>query len=287
LTLMQPLYHVGLIGGKSGTNTIFRIFRLARILRFLRLLRGFRDLQVIVKGALSGIRAALYVWVLLGLMLFVFSLIISASIQDEDLGQEYFSTVVDSMRTLLLSGIMLDSVGKLWIAMQNSGEVLALSMFGLFQFFSFFGLLNMLIGAFCNSAMQAADLEQKEHDLWYLKKHLTNILDCYIEDGELSIGKVEFDLIMKNKEVSSLLTQCGTDVDALRRIRDTLLPTSDSHISLAELFQVIIRLRAGTPAFASHIVSLTSVIEQRFDLLERHVLGTDVSKSTSSMFVGV
>merc|ERR1712151_42299 len=119
-----------------------------------------------------------------------------------------------------------------WRAMISSNDVFTLCVFCAFQFVAFFGLLNMLIGAFCNSAMQIAEAEQMEHDLNSLEKHLMGILECYIDYGQNAVNKTEFDLIVKNTAVNNTLRTCGTDVDALLRISDTIFPKSDSKISL-------------------------------------------------------
>merc|ERR1712032_1024850 len=187
-----------------------------------------------------------------------FGLGIFGSIQDGDVKRDFFSTPQHSMRTLMVTGIMLDGVSKLGKALAVNYDFITVLLFSVFQLIAFFGLLNMLIAVFCNSAMQIATTERNELDLRYLENHL--------------IDKTTFELMMKNSGVNNTLKHCGTDVDTLLGLSGSLFPTAKSTISIEELFEMIMRLRSGTPACASHIVSLSSTMEQRFDNLDRHVM---------------
>merc|ERR1712151_43345 len=102
----------------------------------------------------------------------------------------------------------------------------------------------------------------------YLEKHLMDILECYLENGQKNISRHEFKMIMKNSDVSNTLRQCGTDMHALQHIPKVLFPRENSKITLSEFFRMIVRLRAGTPASASHIASLSSMIEGRLKFIE-------------------
>lgn len=269
---MPPLYELGMVGETPTGTQLLRALRFGRLLRLSRALRGLRDLRIVVKGTLVGMQSAVYVWMLLAFLVFTFGLGIFGSIQDGDVKRDFFSTPQHSMRTLMVTGIMLDGVSKLGKALAVNYDFITVLLFSVFQLIAFFGLLNMLIAVFCNSAMQIATTERNELDLRYLENHLMDILVCYLEDDESLIDKTTFELMMKNSEVNNTLKHCGTDVDTLLGLSGSLFPTAKSTISIEELFEMIMRLRSGTPACASHIVSLSSTMEQRFDNLDRHVM---------------
>merc|ERR1712032_896148 len=277
---MQPLYHfadnvtrpAGLIDADHVNGGVLHLFRLAKLLRLIRFFRGFTELQVVIKAVSAGLRSAAYVWVLLGGLMLIFSVFLSVSVQDRDVKEEFYASLTDSFLTLLLTGIMLDDIRELWLKMRRSQDLITLLAFWVLQFVAFFGLANLLIGLFCISAQQIAEDEKAEHDLRFLEKHLKGIVECYTANGQISINQTEYELIVKNTSVRNTLKQCGSDTDALLRISDTLFPEMDSTLTLQELYQVFMRLRNGAPARDSQIQSLISLVEQRFDSLESHIM---------------
>lgn len=95
---------MGRTTGDLNKLTTLRLFRLARVVRVFRLLRVVQGLWKIVRGILRAVWTLIWTWVLLGLVIYIFSIMATRLIGQSNKGdpsiQEYFGTVGKSMLTL-------------------------------------------------------------------------------------------------------------------------------------------------------------------------------------------
>lgn len=95
---------MGRTTGDLNKLTTLRLFRLARVVRVFRLLRVVKGLWKIVRGILHAVWTLIWTWVLLGLVIYIFSILATRLIGQSNKGdpniQEYFGTVGKSMLTL-------------------------------------------------------------------------------------------------------------------------------------------------------------------------------------------
>jgi len=159
---------------------------------------------------------------------------------------------------------------------KQSGEILPTVLFCIFMFLSYFGLLSMLIGSFCSVAFQVSHLEEDASEINCLHERLSEILECYLIDGRNTIRLQEFKLILQNVDVHDTLRKSGTDVGGLMALRNILFPTEDSELTFTQLFSLIVRLRDGKPACASHLMNLFHRIDQRCDMMEDLIRASQV-----------
>merc|ERR1719162_498261 len=92
---------------------------------------------------------------------------------------------------------------------------------------SAFCVVNMLIGILCNVVDRVAETERDEADVRYLKSTLLELLDCFDEDGDRTLTKLEFENLMRNPVTKKVLTRFGVDSDDLLSMKDSLYEHSE------------------------------------------------------------
>jgi hypothetical protein len=262
------------------------ILRLIKLTRLVKLVREFKDIVIIFRGVASGMRSAALIWLLIAALLYLYSVVLTTATSDESvLKRRYFGSMGQTVLTLVVHGIALDEIGDFFRDLRMNNGLFQALVFSSFVFLTYFGLLNLLVGAFCSVAIDAAAIEEDLAKIEYLHKHLEGIVECYLEDGCDQISSAKFQLIMKNADVLQTLIACGTDIDGLMMLADVLFPSEESAISFPEFFIVIARLRKGKPPSVSDIIGLQEFTKQRLDILENHILRglelTDIMDPTS------
>merc|ERR550525_199277 len=98
----------------------------------------------------------------------------------------------------------------------------------MFIFSSSYTLLNLLIGILCQVVVDVKKSEAEKYDHYHLKHSLIMIMDCYDRDGNGTIYKEEFRLLMNNPEVHEALTKFGTDARGLSTLVDVLFSEAEA-----------------------------------------------------------
>merc|ERR1719329_1962383 len=95
--------HRGPNGAMRGSSAlrIFRIFRLARVFRMSRLMRTIPEIMVYVKGMMVAMRSVFAILIMLLLVIYVFAIIFTQMLWDQDVPNHTFRSVPLSMRFLL------------------------------------------------------------------------------------------------------------------------------------------------------------------------------------------
>eukprot|EP00930_Biecheleria_cincta_P004665 TRINITY_DN105589_c0_g1_i1.p1 TRINITY_DN105589_c0_g1~~TRINITY_DN105589_c0_g1_i1.p1 ORF type:complete len:489 (+),score=96.85 TRINITY_DN105589_c0_g1_i1:125-1591(+) len=108
ISIVDNLIVLAVKGGAGDLNklTTLRLLRLARVVRVFRLLRVVDGLWRLVRSILNAVWTLVWTWVLLGLVIYIFSIMATRLIGQSNKGrgnpsiQEYFGTVGRSMLTL-------------------------------------------------------------------------------------------------------------------------------------------------------------------------------------------
>jgi hypothetical protein len=265
-----------------GPTPALQILRLTRMARLLKFSREVKDAATIMRGMVSGIRSAGFIWIFIAVLLYTCSVLLTTATSDhsEILRDKYFGSIGQSIVTLISCGIAMDGVADFFWDLRMHNGIFQGLVFTIFVFLTYFGLLNMLVGSFCNVAIEVALIEKDKSEIGYLKYHLGRIVECYMEDSTNQINAEAFQLIMKNADVVQTLQACGTDLDGLVKLSDVLFPCQDSEISFAELLNVIVLLRKGKPASNSEILGLQEFTKQKMDRLEELIRGENPYRSS-------
>ncbi|CAE7225378.1 Scn11a, partial [Symbiodinium natans] len=171
----------------------FRVIRITRFLKTLRLVRVFRfvmALRTLITSIMYTLRSLFWALVLLALIIYVFSVLLAQAVSEHrlsgtsslpvettDAATKYFSTLPRTMLTLFMA----ISGGVSWEEVAAPLE--AISMVWLFVFlfyvaFTYFAVLNVLTGVFCQSAIESA---QNDH---------ANVVQSMLANKEAHVEKI-------------------------------------------------------------------------------------------------
>lgn len=276
--------------------SLLRTLRLLRLARLLRLFRIFKELTVIIKSMAASGRALFWAGVFLLICVYMFAIFATSQFgkatdcaddddkvrllrilkpsadkgkDDEECNifsfptgvgtqESLFGSVEKSMMTLyvcLTEGCGFDVVQPM--AMTKPWVVV---YFYLFTFVTTFGILNVIVGLFCENIMMAAneserELAQASEDrrltiLWKLKELFVS-LD---QDGSESISRDEFyRALEEDDQVLTCLEELGLQDEA--HLFDILDIDQSGSLSVPEFFEgMMIFIRGNEPARAKDIM---------------------------------
>ena len=249
--------------------TLLRTLRLARLARLTSLLRAFPEAMMLLKGIYAAVRGVITTLVLLVVMTFIFGLIFKAqAIENEELAEQYFSSLSHSMWSLFMHATLLDGPAQVYLVIEvGLGKVMA-GLFVLFIFISAFTVMNMLIGILCEVINKVSETEKEEAQIRWLKRHMQDIFECYDVNQDKHIGVKEFDLLLKNLEFRETLQLFGTDIQTFGDIVTAEYRTKTTSMSFGELVSYVLRLKGGNNAQVTDIADLRKCVNQLESRLE-------------------
>mmetsp|Transcript_104382 Transcript_104382/g.292482 ORF Transcript_104382/g.292482 Transcript_104382/m.292482 type:complete len:520 (-) Transcript_104382:114-1673(-) len=185
---------------------LLRTIRLVRVFRVMRVIRFVRALRTLIFSIVCTLRSLIWAMVLMLMILYVFAVLFTQAVVDHMAGLgvrsqyfvEYWGSVPRSMLTLFESvsnGVSWDTVAK---PLQDVGY-LWLVLFLVYICFTFFAVLNVVTGVFCQSAIEGAmhdaDLQVQEtlkNKQVFIEKarKLFQSLDCD-HSGGITIKELE------------------------------------------------------------------------------------------------
>jgi len=283
------------------------ILRTCRLLRLSRLAHMIPEVNTLWRGVSASMRTVVLTVALLLVALYVFGVIfkVQGEQTDVEILREEFATVSTSMWTLLLRCTLLDSPSATLRPLLDESTFMA----GLFVFVIFISncvLMNMLIGILVTVVHGVFQAERERHETNALRRSITELLECFDRNDDGNISKDEFDLVMRNPEMNSILKRHGVDCVDLTSLRDVLfeektnadprafhrglsgtssLTTQQNRVrelSFAEFIEVVVRLRGGNTSTVLDIVDLREYVRQRFDRHERKWLKQCASTNIAS-----
>lgn len=162
-------------GGQSNVSglKIFRIIRLTRVVKAVRLVRIFRfvmALRTLVTSIAHTLKALFWALTLLSLIVYVFAILFSQAVHSASLevetalaasvaSEKYFRSLPDTMLTLFMSiagGVSWEHV----IYPLKDIHVIWALFFLFYVAFTYFAVLNVVTGVFCQSAIENAQKDQ-------------------------------------------------------------------------------------------------------------------------------
>jgi len=176
LSLLEPIVTIlgtvlsSDIGGEGDAGMsnmtyvrIIRIMRMVRIVRIIRVVRFFRSLRILVHSIMCTLKSLVWAMTLLVMIMYVFGILFTQASHDfvSEKGKDtigittYFGSVPLSIYTLfraVSSGLNWGEVMKPILSMGWSWTLLFLA----FISFTYFAVLNVVTGVFCQSAIESA-----------------------------------------------------------------------------------------------------------------------------------
>lgn len=246
--------------GDASILKLIRLLRMTRMARMARLLRAMPELMILIKGIMVATRSVFFTLCLLVLIIYVFAVCLT-QITDgfEPLHTTYFSTVLDSMNTLLLRGTLPDladivnAMGKV-----NYGFAFVMLFFILMSSLT---VMNMLVGVLVEVVSVVSAVEKDQMTMTYVKSMLMSMLEDYDadEDHNMSISKSEFEQLLLKPRAARIIQDVGVDVVGLVDFMDFIFKDGQE-LSFPEFMDVVLQLRGTNNATVRDVVDLRKFV---------------------------
>jgi len=208
-----------------------RMLRLARVARIIRILRFTRNLWLLVAGIFGAMRALLWAWVLLVMIVFVFGILMTRYVgkpndQLEETMAEWFGTVPKSMFTLFQI-LTLEGWPIIARRMMNINPW-GLLLIIVFMMSTTFSVMNVIVGVIVECTLDQStrnrvdNLKMKETELRDAERKILDVFHLADVDKDGLISRDDFLHAIKNKEVMKYLRDIGIDERQAENIFDII-----------------------------------------------------------------
>lgn len=261
--------------GNASILRMARLLRLTRMARMARLLRSMPELMILVRGMVAATRSVVFTLLLLMVFLYVFAIAFRQLSAKTDIGDEFFSSVPESMHTLLIHGTFLDDLATVAHSLSAQAPAL-LPLFYVYVLLAAMTLMNMLIGVLCEVVTAVASTEKEAMTIAYVRDVLHEILTKQNldtnQDGQISKG--EFMNLFEDKTAMSLLEDIGVDVLGLMGFADFIFTGQDQEevtLGYDDLLKLILDIRGSNGATVKDVVDLRRFVSDQFTELKHFV----------------
>ncbi|CAJ1397678.1 unnamed protein product [Effrenium voratum] len=230
------------IGGSTGSFSSLRVLRVLRVARVLRLLRFFKPLWLLVIGAFDAMRALLWAWVLISILIYIFAILLTRTVgfahKETPEIEQYFGN-------LLLSSFTLFQV----MTLEGWGSVARLAMsvepwvwiiFVSFLLITTFSIMNMIVSVIVDSTLEAAldqklqAMRDKEYQTTMAAVKVDEVFRRADGNGDGHITKEELMEALLKPDVRLYLREVGIDITNAEFIFDAPRPDSADSRSVAD-----------------------------------------------------
>lgn len=263
--------------GAGGANqlTYVRIIRMARtvrIFRIMRVLKDFASLRILLYCVLSTLRSLIWTLLLLAIIMYIFGIMFTQAATDhilrspgDDEVRLYWGALWRSSYTLfkaVTGGVSWQDVSTPLGRVHGIME----TIFICFISFTYFAVLNVVTGVFCQSAIESANhdkdmvVQAQMANKQMYKEQLEDVFKSIDQDntGVVTFGMFEEALLNEDTQLKVYLDSMGiTPDDAWNLFR--LLDTDESDdIEMEEFVAACLRLRGSARAVDSHLLMYES-----------------------------
>mmetsp|Transcript_27529 Transcript_27529/g.64164 ORF Transcript_27529/g.64164 Transcript_27529/m.64164 type:complete len:587 (+) Transcript_27529:42-1802(+) len=275
LDIIQEIYRsqgdLESIPGISNMKS-FRIIRLTRLLKtaqFVRIFRFVMALRMLVTSIISTLKALLWALVLLGLIVYVFAVLFTQAVNDhvqDSAGQMleedkqasdlYFGSLSLSMLTLFMSiadGVSWHQVIK---PLQSMSWVWVMCYL-FYISFTYFAVLNVVTGVFCQSAIESASndhsmvvqalMDNKAQHIQKLRDLFSHLRENE-KEGACVITLGLFEEKINTPAVREYFEALGLDIWDAWSFFKLLDSAGDGAVDLEEFFEGCMRFRGTARA---------------------------------------
>jgi len=244
---------------------LFRMIRLVRLLKIVRYITAFRELRLMINGLFSSIRSLFWSFVLLGGLIYVFSICFSqaaiyflqkdnfaaepAEVRDDF--KEWFGSTQVSMRTLLVS----ISGGADWVQfvlMLQTVDNLYSLIFIFYIMLVFHGVLHVIASIFVDSAMATSQTEKDQlirGEMQQKDSYMKLIRGVLLEadhDQSGTISWLEFQRYLEDPRVKEFFKTIELDVTEARGLFKLLDVDESDEVPIDEFVTGCFRLKGGS-----------------------------------------
>jgi len=253
-----------------GFLRVLRIVRMARVLRLIRVMRFFRALRLMVYSIMHSMLSLLWVFLLLALMMYVFTICFMFAVE-----QYLLDTVVDAHEVpreaeAIIRRQLLDLFGNVPKAMLTLFQTVSggrdwsevtepllevsyiyVVMFIMYVFFIVFGVLNVVTGAFVDSIRLVSSRDRDavvEEELRRQNDYIAALHLIFHEadyDGSGTLTWEEFESHLQDFRVKAYFSTLELDVSHAKALFLLLDVDETNEVEIDEFVQGCLRLKGG------------------------------------------
>lgn len=262
-------------GGLSTNKTsmsilrIFRLFRLTRVARTARLVGNVPELMILAKGMMVAVRSVAAVLSLLGLVIYVFSIVLTVLLANTEAAPSKFETVPMSANTLLLQvvcGFDLELVDSL-----VKTSFVCYFVFLFYFLIASLTLMNMLVGILCDVVANVASDEKEDTFVAKVETLVSQLMQDLDTDGSHTLSKEEFDGIILNQDMMHVLHDFGVDVVGIVDFGAFLFQECDE-LSFSDFLNLVVQFRETKQSTIKDVMDLRKYIARELSCLENHLI---------------
>jgi hypothetical protein len=237
----------------------------------IKLLRAMPELMVLVKGMIGAFRSVLFTLALLFIIIYVFAILFTQAMQGTDIGARYFPSVLTSVDSLLLHGVLPDQASII----SDVGQEHPILRFCILMYILLASLtvMNMLIGVLCEVVSVVAAVEKEELNVMYVKTQLHSMLEKQglipDDNQEMKLGMDDFERLLEVPEACRILHEVGVDVFGLHAFSEFLF--KDETYSFPEFMDLVLQLRGSNTSTVKDMVDMRKLILGSMGSLEGQI----------------
>jgi len=252
LGILVALNHNSLVGlgATFSTMRLIRLARLARLSRIARLLRAIPELLIIVKALKFAARSVAVFFLMWGMIIYAFAVMLRQLTVDQTVGEKYFSNMWHAMDTLLLHGIFPESAAVLQDMVEENYMLWPIMVF--FAALVSLTTMYMLVGVLVDIVGLVATTEKESLQV----SHLAGLLRAEFQrmghkPEDMHINQHEFQNLLLEPQIMRIMQDVGVDVvvlaDMLDLICEDIAKKQNGILAFEDLVELVLSMR-GTNA---------------------------------------
>lgn len=246
----------------TGSVVVLRVVRLCKLVRIVRLFRFCNELLLLVSSLFTALKTVVWMWVLLGLVIYVFSILFCNELghqyPNDVLIQEWWGSVIRSCFSLfaiLTLETWVDLARHIW-----DSAPLMLVLMVIFISITTYAIVNVVVAVIVQHVVDAALSRQDEtykrleDELQEKTEALAEVFSSADADEDGSLTKREFNQAIENPEIQRLLRNMDLDMRDLSSLFDQIDINGDGTLCTREFVQGVLQVRG--PARARRLFEL-------------------------------
>jgi len=257
---------------------------LFKLTRMARLMQAFPELVTMIKGLVRSLRAISSSMILIGLMVYVWAIMMHMLMKEEyefneNLWKENmlgFATITQCIWTLLMDGtLMLDNSAPLMTSLIFSTKfnyILAGALFLSYALLSAMLILQMLIGVLCDVVSRVGSEQRDATAIGLVKQELLEDLKEF-DGGDGKISQQELLKVMHNPKSKALLKKLNINRLFLLELQKMMFTKPGQQVSIKACLELMVMCRGdnattveslagGLLAVIGEVTTLRQVLEK-------------------------
>jgi len=254
--------------GSSGMDPsalrLIRLLRLTRMARMARIFRAVPELMIMMKGLVAGIRPVTVTLSMLTLVIYIFGVFFAQSMRDTAVGSEYFSTVNQSMGTLLLHCVFLEDIPSVFKAAAAESPFFVLGLL-VFVLIGPFLVVNLLVGVMVETVRVVSACEREQLTVSSVRDKLYHMMEetNFDSDNDHLITKAEFYRLIQIPQALKMFEELGVDVVGLLDVVNRVFDAQPA-LEFAEFMDLTLQLRGSNKATVKDVINTMHFLRDEF-----------------------